>query len=106
ADDVVTTARPPERSFEERADALEQRAVARHGGDARERIVLGLRHHLARDELRVGALVRDDQNLGRSRESVDAAGAEDLALRLGDPYVAGADDLVDRQDRLRAVRER
>ena len=55
---------------------------------------------------RVRALVGDDEHFRRTREAVDAADAEHLALRFGDVDVAGPDDLVDGRDRRRPVRER
>ncbi len=45
--------------------------------------------------------VGDDDELGRPREPVDADGAVELALRLGDPGVAGPGDHVDAVDRSR-----
>ena len=69
-------------------------------------VVLGLREQVGGDPGRVVRLVGDDQNLGRACDRVDADLAEDLALGGGDIGVAGADDLVDGGDRLRAVSER
>ena len=68
--------------------------------------MLGLREEIHRDPVGVGALVRDDEDLGRAGDHVDADGAEHAALGRGDIGVAGSADLVDRRNRGRAVGER
>src|SRR5581483_9652185 len=60
---------------------------------------------VGRDELRVRALVGDDEDLGRAGEQIDADAPEELPLRLGDVCVAGADDHVDRLDVVAAEHE-
>ena len=72
----------------------------------RVRPVLGLAQQVDRDDERVGVLVGDDQDLGRTGEQVDADLAEQLPLRLGDERVAGAGDQVHPVDRLGADRQR
>jgi hypothetical protein len=52
----------------------------------------------------IHAVVGDDQGLGRTGQQVDADAAEQLALGLRHIGVAGADDHVDRRDRLGAER--
>ena len=54
----------------------------------------------------VRGLVRDDEDLARSRHHVDADGAEHGFFGKGDVDVAGARDLVHLGDALRAVGER
>ena len=54
--------------------------------------VLGLADEIGGDDRRVGALVGDDRDLRRPGEDIDADTAEQHALRLGDEFVAGADD--------------
>ena len=58
--------------------------------------VLGLPEQVGGDELGVGRLVGDHEDLGRAGEQVDADRPEQLALGLGDVGVAGADDHVHR----------
>jgi hypothetical protein len=74
---------------------------AHHGG---HRVVLGLRHHLARHGHRVGGVVGDHEQLARARRRVDGAGARHLHLGLGHVGVARADDAVDARHALGAVR--
>jgi hypothetical protein len=54
--------------------------------------------------LAVGAVVGDDQRLGRTGEQVDADAAEQLPFRFGDIGVARADDHVDGGNALSAER--
>ena len=68
--------------------------------------MLGLAEQVGGADFAVDAVVGDDQRLGRAGEQVDADAAEQLALGLGHIGVAGADDHVDRRDRLGAERHR
>ena len=100
--------------------ARKQRDLALHlGGDSagdvgaardqdwhRQRVVLGLRQQIGGDPARIDAVVGDDDQLGRAGDRVDADVAEDQPLGGGDVGVAGAHDLVDARDALRAVGER
>ena len=70
----------------------------------RRRAVLGLAEQVGGAHLAVDAVVGDDQRLGRTGQQVDADPAEQLALGLRHVGVAGADDHVDRADRLGAQR--
>ncbi len=72
----------------------------------RGRAVLGLAEQVGGAHLAVDRVVGDDQGLGRAGEQVDADAAEQLPLGLGDIGVAGADDHIDRRDRLGAERHR
>ena len=56
--------------------------------------MLGLAEQIGGDERRIGAVVGDDQDLGRPGGQVDADHAEQLALCLGDVGIAGAGDHV------------
>ena len=62
--------------------------------------MLGLAEQIGGAHLAVDRLVGDDQRLGRAGEQVDADAAEELPLGFGDEGVAGADQHVDRFDRL------
>jgi hypothetical protein len=68
--------------------------------------VLRLAEQVGRDELRVGGLVRDHDDLGRAGEEVDPDAAEQLPLRFDDVRVPRPCDEVDRSDRLRPQRQR
>ena len=57
--------------------------------------VLGLPEQVSRDQLGVGVLVGDHEDLGRSGQQVDPDATEQLALGLGHVRVARADDHVD-----------
>ena len=79
------------------------------GGDQHGRgvrAVLGLAEQVDGDDERVGVLVGDDQDLGRTGEQVDADLAEQLPLGLGDVGVAGTGEQVDPADRLGAEGQR
>ena len=69
-------------------------------------IVLGLAHQIGSDPLGIVEAVGDDEDLGRSGDHVDPDHAEQLALGLSDPGVAGAGDDIDRRDPFRAVGQR
>ena len=66
--------------------------------------MLGLAEQVGGADFAVDAVVGDDQRLGRAGEQVDADAAEQLALGFRHIGVAGADDHVDRLDRLGAER--
>ena len=68
--------------------------------------MLGLAEQIGGADFAVDAVVGDHQRLGRAGEQIDADAAEQLALGFGDIGVAGADDHVDRRDRLGAERHR
>ena len=68
--------------------------------------MLGLRQKIGGDPGGIVLAVGDDQDLRRAGDEVDADLAEHAALGGGDIGVAGAGDLVDRRDRLRAVGQR
>ena len=65
--------------------------------------MLGLAQQIQRDPVGVIVPVGDDQNLGRTRDHVDADTPEDPALGGGDKGIAGAGDLVHRGYGLRAI---
>jgi hypothetical protein len=69
----------------------------------RQFVVLGLRKEVHRHPVGVGLTIADDQYLRRAGDHVDADDAEDAALGRGDVGVAGADDLVDLRNGLRAI---
>ncbi len=68
--------------------------------------MLGLAQQIGRAHLGVGAVVGDDQDLGRPGEQIDADLAIELALGFGDIGVAGPDQHVDRLESLGAERHR
>jgi hypothetical protein len=68
--------------------------------------VLCLSGQIEREDRRVGAVVRDHDQLGRSLDAVDSHRAHELSFRLLHVRVAGPDDHVHRRDRLGAVRKR
>ena len=82
--------------------------LARVGDQHGRRVVavLGLAEQVGGAHLGVDGLVGDHHGLGRAGEEVDADAAVELALGLGDEGVAGADQHVDRRDRLGAERHR
>ena len=67
--------------------------------------MLRLGAEVGADPLGLGGAVRDDHDLARAGQQVDADAAEELALGLGDVAVAGTEDLVDRGDARGADRE-
>ncbi len=69
-------------------------------------VMLGLRQEIAGDPVGMAALVGEDQDFRGARDHVDADPAEDQALGGRHIGIAGADDLGDRRDALRAVGER
>ena len=88
---------------------LDRAREARVVGDEdrlRGLVMLGLRQEIGGDEARIGAAIGEDDDLGRAGDHVDADDAEHPPLGRRDIGVAGADDLVDRRDRLRAIGER
>ena len=58
-----------------------------HGGG--ELVVLGLAHEVGGDEVGVGRIVGDDEDVGGTGFGVDARHALDEPLRRGDVHVAG-----------------
>ena len=72
----------------------------------RRLIVLGLRQKIGGDKARIGAPVGKHHHFAGARDHVDADDSEHAPLGRRDIGVAGADDLVDRGDRLRPVGER
>ncbi len=65
--------------------------------------MLGLAQQIQRNPVRVIVPVRDDQNFRGARNHVDADTPEDPALGSRDKGVAGAGDLVNRGNGLRAI---
>src|ERR687895_436186 len=81
----------------------------RLGRDQPERAlwaVLRLCQKVQRDELGVRPGGREHGELARARETIDAHLSEHLPLRLGHPWIAGADDDVDGRNGLGAEGER
>jgi hypothetical protein len=68
--------------------------------------VFCLTEQVGRDELGVGGLVGDHEDLGRAGEEVDPDAAIELPLRLDDVGVARPGDEVDPSDRLCPQRQR
>ena len=68
--------------------------------------MLGLREQVHRHPFRVAAAIGDDQHFGRAGDHVDAHGAEHAALGSRHVGIAGADDLVDLGNGLRAIGQR
>ena len=96
---------PASQASTSRRDRLAERAVGRDERRGRGRAVLGLAEQVRRDEPGIGAAVGEHRDLGRASEQVDADRPEELALRLGDVGVAGADDHVHRLEALDPVRQ-
>ncbi len=72
----------------------------------RRLVVLGLRQKIGGDKARIGVSVGEDHHFAWTCDHVDADSAEHPPLGRRDIGVAGADDLVDRGDCLRAIGER
>ena len=68
--------------------------------------MLGLAEQVGGENPRIGRLVRNDQDLGRAGDEVDADLPEEAPLRLDDIRVSGSGQEVDRRDRLRSERHR
>ena len=69
--------------------------------------VFDLAQNIGGREFRIAArLVGDDQRFGRTGEQIDADPAKKLPLGFGDEGIAGADQNVDRTDRLGSDRHR
>ena len=96
----------PNLSLGTRRNRVDHRGVGRDEDRLGKLVVLGLREEIHRDPVGVGAAVRDDEDLGRSGDHVDADGPEYAPLGRGDIRIAGSADLVDRRDRGRAIGER
>ena len=69
-------------------------------------VVLGLREEIGGDPFGIRAIARNDQDLGRPSDHVDANGAENPPLGRGHISVAGTDDLGDWGDRLSSISQR
>ena len=69
-------------------------------------VVLGLRQQVGGDPVGIAVPVGEDQHFGRPGDHVDADLAEHHALGRRHIGVAGADDLGDRRDGLRAIGQR
>src|SRR5262245_20285252 len=85
---------------------LGERRVRRDEEGPRLGVVLGLREQVERRQAWIDVALGHDRELRRTGETVDADETGDLPFRLGDVDVAGADDAVDRRDRLGPVRHR
>ena len=68
--------------------------------------MFGLRQQVGRDHLRIAGAVGEDVDFRRPGQLVDPHRAEHLTLGLVHECIAGADDLVHRRHRLRAVSHR
>ena len=64
--------------------------------------MLGLAEQVGGENRRIGGLVRDDQDLRRAGDEVDADLPEEAPLRLDDIRVARSGEEVDRRDRFRS----
>ena len=89
-----------------RHDASGRAGVVRQAHGPRQRVVLGLCQEVRRHVRRDRRAVRDDDDLARAGDQVDAHVAEHEALGEGDVEVARPDDLVDRGKRRRPVGQR
>ena len=105
ADDGRTRHRR-QQPLDARRHGVDERAARRQQHRLRQFVVLGLREEIHRHPVRARAVVGDDENLRWTGDHVDADQAEHAALGRGDIGIAGADDLVDRRQRGRAVGER
>ena len=56
--------------------------------------MLGLADEVAGDQVRVGVPIRDDENLGRAGEEIDAHASKERTFRFGDESVPGAHDEI------------
>ena len=65
--------------------------------------MLSLAEQVRRDPGRVRRAVGDDEDLAGPGDHVDIDKAEDLPLGFRDKGIAGANDLIDLRDRLRAI---
>ena len=77
-----------------------------NGQDRRQRIVLGLREQLARNNASVRVLVGKYQQLTRAGGGVDSHHARKLELGLGHVRVSGTDDSIDARHGASAERHR
>ncbi len=68
--------------------------------------MLGLREEIGSDEIGAGGVVRHHRDFARPGELIDRHRADDLALGLDDPGIAGAENLLHARDAVRAVGER
>ena len=87
------------------ADGLRHRIGCTEKKRIRGFVVLGLREEVRSDPARVGLVVRDDEDLARSGDRVDADDTAHETLRARDVEVARAHDLVDAANRGGAVSE-
>lgn len=65
-------------------------------------IVLCLRQHIGGQNARVGAVVRDSENLARTGEGINADPTKNLAFRFINEGVAWPNDFVHRRNALRS----
>ena len=105
ADDVAARQRR-QQPLDRGADAIEIAGIGTEQDALRERVVLGLAEQVHRDPVGRRRAVGEDEDLARAGDHVDADRAEDAPLGARDVGVAGAGDLVDGGNRLRAVGER
>ena len=84
-------------------DALCQGRAVRHQDGGGHFVVLSLAEQVRRDPGRVRRAVGDDEDLAGPGDHVDIDKAEDLPLGFRDKGIAGANDLIDLRDRLRAI---
>ena len=87
-------------------ERVQQLVRDRHADHQRAGAVLGLGQQVEREQLGIRAGVRDHHQVAGAGEAVDPHPRRQLALRLLHVQVAGADDHVDRGDRLGSERER
>ena len=88
------------------ANGLGQPSARRDQDGLAVRAVLSLGEEVGGAHRRIGGLVCDDEHLARPGGKVDADPRRDEKLRRCHEPVPRADDLVDRRDRLRPVRQR
>ena len=87
-------------------NALGQVGIAGHQVAGGHGVVLGLGHEVRRDDCGVCAGIREDAHLGGSGDHVDAHVTRHASLGCRDVGVAGAHDLLDGRDGLRAIGDR
>ena len=83
-----------------------KRGVIRDENGLRAGVVLSLREEIGCDPVGIAGPIREDQDLRRPRDHVDAHPAENQALGRRNICVSRAHDLGDRADGCRAIGER
>jgi hypothetical protein len=91
--------------FERGIDCIRLRARKHDGKRVCSLVVLGLRQEVSGDDLRICAVISDDENLARSGDRIDIDDTKDQSFRAGDVDVARAHDLIDAGNRLGAIRD-